>query len=45
MSSNDDKGVQLIDLIETYGYGTTTYLVIEKEKAKYNNIKRQYKID
>ena len=44
-SSNDDKGVQLIDLIKTYGYGTTTYLVFEKEEAKCNNIIRQYKID
>ena len=45
MSSNDDKGVQLIDLIKTYGHGTTTYLVIKKEEAKCSNIIRQYKID
>ena len=37
--------MQLIDLIKTYGYGTTTYLVFEKEEAKCNNIIRQYKID
>ena len=32
-----------IDLIETYGYGTSIDLVNEKEEIKYNNIIKRYK--
>ena len=36
--SNDDKIMRLIDSIETYPYGTSKYLVSEKEEFKYNDI-------
>ena len=38
LSSNDDKIMQSIDLIETYAYGMSKDLVSEKEKTKCNNI-------
>ena len=43
LSSNDDKIMQSIDLIETYAYGTSKDLVSEKEEIKCNNIVKQYK--
>ena len=41
--SNDDKGTQPIDLMETYAYGTTEDLISEKEEIKCNNIIKRYK--
>ena len=38
LSLNDDKRMQSIDLIGTYGYGTSKDLVSEKEKIKRNKI-------
>ena len=35
--------MQLIDLIETYAYGTSKDLICKKEKIKRNNIIKQYK--
>ena len=43
LSSNDDKRMQSIDLIETYAYGTRKDLVNDKEEIKCNNIIKQYK--
>ena len=43
LSSNDDKRMQSIDLIETYAYGTSKDLVSEKEEIKCNNIIKRYK--
>ena len=45
LSSNDDKRMQSIDLIETYSYGMSKDLVSEKDKVKCNNIIKQYKND
>ena len=42
LSSNDDKRMQSIDLIETNVYGTCKGLVSEKE-IKCSNIMKQYK--
>ena len=36
-TSNDDKGMQSIDLIETCGYGTSKVLLRDKEEIKCNN--------
>ena len=41
LSSNDNKRMQSIDLTETYAYGTSKYLISEKEKIKYSNIIKQ----
>ena len=38
LSSNDDKRMQSIDLIEAYAYGRSKDLVSEKEKVKCNNM-------
>ena len=44
LSSNDDKRIQSIDLIETYAYGMNKDVIIcKKEKIKCNNIIKQYK--
>ena len=43
LSSNDDKRMQSIDLIETYTYETSKNLVSEKELIKSNNIIKLYK--
>ena len=43
LSSNDDKRMQSIDLIQTYAYGTSKDLVSEKEEIKNNNIIKQNK--
>ena len=45
LSSNDDKKLQSIDLIETYSYRTSKDLVSEKEEIKCNNIRKLYKND
>ena len=39
------KGMQSIDLIETYACGTSKDLVSEKEKIKCNNTIKWYKND
>ena len=41
--SNLDNGIQSIDSIETYAYGTSKDLVSEKEEIKCNNIMKPYK--
>ena len=43
LSSNDDQGMQSIDLMETHAYGTSKDLVSEKEEMKGNNIIKRYK--
>ena len=43
LSSNDDKRIQSLNLIETYVYGTRKYLKCKKEKTKCNDIVKQYK--
>ena len=45
LSSNDDKRIQSIDLIETYTYGTNKDLVSEKEDIKCKNITKWCKND
>ena len=35
--------MQWIDLIETYAYGTSKYLVSDKEEIKCNNLIKQFK--
>ena len=44
LSSNDDKRMQSIDSAETYAYGPSENLVSEKEKIKFNNVIKRYKI-
>ena len=44
-SSNDDKIMESIDLIETYAYGTSTDLVTEKEEIKSNSMIKRYEND
>ena len=41
--SNDDKGIQSIDSIETYACGTSKDVVSEKEVITCNNIMKRYK--
>ena len=43
LSSNDDKRMQSIDLIQPYAYGTSKDLVSEKEEIKNNNIIKRNK--
>ena len=38
LSSNDDKRIQSTALIEAYAYGTSKYLLSEKEEIKCSNI-------
>ena len=38
LSSNDDKRMRSIDLIETYAYGTNRDLVSENEEIRCDNI-------
>ena len=45
LSSNDDKRMQSIDLIETYTCGTSKDLVSEKEEIKCNITKNNTKND
>ena len=42
LSSNDDKIMQSIDLIDTYADGMSKDLICTKEKIKRNNIIKQY---
>ena len=43
LSSNDDKRMQSIELIEAYAYGTSKDLVSEIEQIKCNNAKTMQK--
>ena len=43
LSSNDDKRMPSVYLVEPYAYGTSKDLVSEKEEIKYNNIIKGYK--
>ena len=43
LSSNDDKRIQSIYLIETFAYEMSKDLVSEKEEIKCNNIVKRYK--
>ena len=45
LSSNDDKRMQLIDLIAAYSYGISKDLASKKEEIKYSNIIKRYKND
>ena len=45
LSSNDDKRMQSIDLIETYAYRTKKELIRKKEEIKCDSIAKQYKTD
>ena len=42
-SSNGNKKIQLIDLVETYAYGMNKGLICKKEEIICNNIIKQYK--
>ena len=44
LSSNDDKIMQSIDLIEKYGYEVNKNLVCKKEEINCSNIIKQYKM-
>ena len=43
LSSNNDKRMQLIDLIETYAYATSEEVVTDKGDIKCSNIIKWYK--
>ena len=43
LSSKVDKRMQSINLIETYAYGKSKYLVSDKEEIKCNNMKKWQK--
>ena len=43
LSSNDDKRMWSIDLIETYAQGTSKGLACKKEEIRCNSIIKQYK--
>ena len=45
LSSNDDKRMYSIDLIETYAYRISKDLVSDREEIKCNNMIKQYKND
>ena len=45
LSSNDDKRIKSIDLVETYVYGTKKDLIGKKREIIYNNIIKQCKND
>ena len=45
LSANDDKRIQSIDSIGTYGYGPSKTLICRKEESKFNNIIKQYEND
>ena len=45
LSSNGDKRMKSIDLIETYAYGTSKDLISGKEEIEYKNIIKRYKND
>ena len=43
LSSNDDKRLKSIDLVETYPHGMNKEFIWEKEKIKYTCMIKQYK--
>ena len=43
LSVNDNKRIQLIDSVETYGYVTSKYLICKKQKTKFINVKKNTK--
>ena len=43
LSTNDDKRMEPINSIETYAYGTSKYLIIEKKRLNASNVIKQYK--
>ena len=45
LSSNDDKRLQSINLVQTYAYWTNKNLLHKKKKIKCQNIIKQYKND
>ena len=45
LSSNDDKRLQSINLVQTYAYWTNKNLLHKKKKIKRQNIIKQYKND
>ena len=45
LSSNDDKRMQSIELVETYAYRTSKDLINEKEEIKCNSIIKPCKSD
>ena len=45
LTSNDDKGIQSMNSIETYSYVKIKDLVCKQEEVKYNNIIKQHKND
>ena len=45
LSSDDDKRMQSIDSTDLYLYGTSKYLVGEKELTKCNNMIKRYEND
>ena len=44
-TSNDDKRIQSIDLIETYAYETSRNLVCKQEEIKCSDIIKRHKND
>ena len=42
MTANDDKRIQLIDLVETNEFGTNEGIIHRKEEIKCNNIIKEY---
>ena len=45
MIANNDKGMQSINSIETYAYGTSIDLLCKKEENNCDNTIKQYKND
>ena len=45
LTSNDDKGIQSMNSIETYSYVKIKDLVCKQEDVKCNNIIKQHKND
>ena len=45
LTSNDDKGIQSMNSIETYSYVKFKDLVCKQEEVKCNNIIKQHKND
>ena len=42
-SSNDDKRIQSVNSVETYAYGTSKDLVLEREEIQCYNVIKRYK--
>ena len=45
LSANDDKTIQSIYSIGTYGYETSKSFICKKEETKCNNTIKQYKTE